>query len=151
MPIKSSFADSALSLEQQLGQKLMLDLRYFCHQGSSERCRTALTELPDTLAKAISRYDIGGVILFSENTQSIEQIISLNQQLQQAASQSKSGLPLFISIDQEGGRVARLPRDVATSFTGNMSIGAPIQSMALISQLKPRMFLPRSSQHWGLM
>ncbi|ODS14883.1 glycoside hydrolase family 3 protein [Pseudoalteromonas tetraodonis] len=124
MPIKSSFADSALSLEQQLGQKLMLDLRYFCHQGSSERCRTALTELPDTLAKAISRYDIGGVILFSENTQSIEQIISLNQQLQQAASQSKSGLPLFISIDQEGGRVARLPRDVATSFTGNMSIGA---------------------------
>ncbi|WP_368485685.1 glycoside hydrolase family 3 N-terminal domain-containing protein [Pseudoalteromonas sp. SD03] len=124
MPIKTSFADSALSLEQQLGQKLMLDLRYFCHQGSSKRCRTALTELPDTLAKAISRYDIGGVILFSENTQSIEQIISLNQQLQQAASHSKSGLPLFISIDQEGGRVARLPRDVATSFTGNMSIGA---------------------------
>lgn len=124
MPLKSSFADPALSLKQQLGQKLMLDLRYFCHQGSSERCRTALTELPDELAKAISRYDIGGVILFSENTQSIEQIINLNQQLQQAASQSKSGLPLFISIDQEGGRVARLPRDVATSFTGNMSIGA---------------------------
>lgn len=124
MPIKSSFADSALSLKQQLGQKLMLDLRYFCDQGSSKRCRTPLTKLPDTLAKAISRYDIGGVILFSENTQSIEQIISLNQQLQQAASASKSGLPLFISIDQEGGRVARLPRDVATSFTGNMSIGA---------------------------
>ena len=124
MPIKSSFADSSLSLKQQLGQKLMLDLRYFCHQGSSQRCRTPLTELPDELAKAISRYDIGGVILFSENIQNIEQIISLNQQLQQAASASKSGLPLFISIDQEGGRVARLPRDVATSFTGNMSIGA---------------------------
>ena len=124
MPIKSSFADSALSLKQQLGQKLMLDLRYFCQQGSSQRCRTPLTELPDELAKAISRYDIGGVILFSENTQNIEQIINLNQQLQQAASKSKSGLPLFISIDQEGGRVARLPRDVATSFTGNMSIGA---------------------------
>ena len=67
MPIKSSFADSALSLKQQLGQKLMLDLRYFCDQGSSKRCRTPLTKLPDTLAKAISRYDIGGVILFSEN------------------------------------------------------------------------------------
>ncbi|WP_282131352.1 glycoside hydrolase family 3 protein [Pseudoalteromonas aliena] len=124
MPLQSSFAKPVLSLEQQLGQKLMLDLRYFCEQGNSKQCRTPLTQLPNELAQAITKHNIGGVILFSENTQSVEQIITLNNQLQAAASQSSSKLPLFISIDQEGGRVARLPRDVATSFTGNMSIGA---------------------------
>ena len=124
MPLQSSLANSALSVEQQLGQKLILDLRYFCQQGSSKQCRTPVTSLPDELAAAITKHNIGGVILFSENTQSIEQTISLNSQLQAAASKSSSQLPLFISIDQEGGRVARLPRDVATSFTGNMSIGA---------------------------
>ncbi|WP_377110559.1 glycoside hydrolase family 3 protein [Pseudoalteromonas sp. R86517] len=124
MPLQSSFAKPTLSLEQQLGQKLILDLRYFCQQGSSKQCRTQVTTLPDELAAAIAKHNIGGVILFSENTQSIEQTITLNSQLQTAASKSSSKLPLFISIDQEGGRVARLPRDVATSFTGNMSIGA---------------------------
>ncbi|KPZ58237.1 Beta-hexosaminidase A precursor [Pseudoalteromonas sp. P1-25] len=124
MPLQSSFAKPTLSLEQQLGQKLILDLRYFCQQGSSKQCRTPVTSLPDELAAAITKHNIGGVILFSENTQSIEQTINLNSQLQNAASKSSSKLPLFISIDQEGGRVARLPRDVATSFTGNMSIGA---------------------------
>ena len=127
MPLQSSIAQPALTLEQQLGQKLLLDFRYFCHQGASKQCRTPMTQLPDELANAISKYNIGGVILFSENTQSIEQIITLNQQLQHAASKSSSALPLFISVDQEGGRVARLPRDVATSFTGNMSIGATFE------------------------
>ncbi|MDO6634874.1 glycoside hydrolase family 3 N-terminal domain-containing protein [Pseudoalteromonas carrageenovora] len=124
MPLQSSFAKSALSLEQQLGQKLILDFRYYCEQGSSKQCRTPMTSLPSELANVITEHNIGGVILFSENTQSIEQTITLNTQLQTAASKSSSKLPLFISIDQEGGRVARLPRDVATSFTGNMSIGA---------------------------
>ncbi len=127
MPLQSSIAQPALTLEQQLGQKLLLDFRYFCHQGASKQCRTPMTQLPNELANAISKYNIGGVILFSENTQSIEQIITLNQQLQHAASKSSSALPLFISVDQEGGRVARLPRDVATSFTGNMSIGATFE------------------------
>ncbi|WP_089349824.1 glycoside hydrolase family 3 protein [Pseudoalteromonas espejiana] len=124
MPLQSSFAKPTLSLEQQIGQKLILDLRYFCQQGTAKQCRTPVTSLPDELAAAITKHNIGGVILFSENTQSIEQTINLNSQLQQAASKSSSKLPLFISIDQEGGRVARLPRDIATSFTGNMSIGA---------------------------
>ena len=124
MPLQSSFAKSTLSLEQQLGQKLILDFRYYCEQGASKQCRTPMTSLPSELANIVTKYNIGGVILFSENTQSIEQTITLNSQLQTAASKSSSKLPLFISIDQEGGRVARLPRDVATSFTGNMSIGA---------------------------
>ena len=124
MPSIKAVAKPALSLEEKLGQKLMLDFRYFCEQGTGKHCRTPMTKLPESLARVISDYNIGGVILFSENTQSIEQTITLSHQLQVAASKSLSKLPLFISIDQEGGRVARLPRDIATSFTGNMSIGA---------------------------
>ncbi|MCF6434512.1 glycoside hydrolase family 3 protein [Pseudoalteromonas sp. MMG022] len=113
-----------LPLEVQLGQKLMLDFRYFCQQGQSETCRTPMTTLPPELADILSKYHIGGVILFSENTQDIAQIVNLNNQLQSAAQNAKHPQPLFIAIDQEGGRVARINRAQATSFTGNMSIGA---------------------------
>ncbi|WP_404343380.1 glycoside hydrolase family 3 N-terminal domain-containing protein [Pseudoalteromonas mariniglutinosa] len=128
MPLQSSFAGSALTLKQQLGQKLMLDLRYYCPQGDGEQtCRTPVTSLPNDLADLITKHNIGGVILFAENIANIAQVITLNDDLQHAAAKSTSGLPLFISIDQEGGRVARIPRDIATSFTGNMSIGASYQ------------------------
>ncbi|WP_232056593.1 glycoside hydrolase family 3 protein [Pseudoalteromonas sp. A25] len=113
-----------LPIEVQLGQKLMLDFRYFCSHGQSKTCRTPMTHLPKQLAKVISDHHIGGVILFSENTHDAEQIVNLTNQLQAAAQQSKYPQPLFIAIDQEGGRVARINREQATSFTGNMSIGA---------------------------
>ncbi|WP_212682452.1 glycoside hydrolase family 3 protein [Arsukibacterium tuosuense] len=113
------------SIRQMLGQKLMLDLRYYCQDATpAGKCRTPLTSLPPELAQLISQYDIGGVILFAENLQDSQQIITLNRQLQQAATRSDLKQPLFISIDQEGGRVARLPRQLATSFSGNMAIGA---------------------------
>lgn len=124
LPMKATVAATNLTLEQQLGQKLMLDFRYYCEQDSEEKCRKPVTSLPDDLAQIIAKHNIGGVILFAENIDSIPQIVKLNSAMQNAAAKSSTGLPLFISIDQEGGRVARIPRDVATSFTGNMSIGA---------------------------
>ncbi len=118
-------ASPASSLSHQIGQKLMLDLRYYCENESlNTPCRTPLRALPGELADAIARYQIGGVILFTENLDNSAQIVRLTRELQKAAAGAEHPTPLFISIDQEGGRVARLPRDSATSFTGNMSIGA---------------------------
>lgn len=122
-----TLSNKPLSLSQMFGQKLMLDFRYYCEQqdvSSSRQCRTPLTTLPDEIAELITALNIGGVIMFSENLETIPQIVTLNDRLQQAGMKSASGLPLFIAIDQEGGRVARLPRSVATSFSGNMAIGA---------------------------
>ncbi|TLU67416.1 glycoside hydrolase family 3 protein [Thalassotalea litorea] len=108
----------------------MLDLRYYCQpeqliQYRNEQvCRTPMTELPEELAAMIQDSNVGGIILFAENLQSVEQVVKLNHDMQRAAVDSYSGLELFISIDQEGGRVARMPRDLATSFSGNMAIGA---------------------------
>lgn len=121
---KSSVVMADVKLEQMIAQKLMLDIRYYCTEATPDKCRTPLTVLPPELAQLISDYDVGGVILFSENLQDIPQIVELTQTLQQAAQRSALKQPLFIGIDQEGGRVARLPRHQATSFSGNMAIGA---------------------------
>lgn len=57
------------------------------------------------LASFIREYKPGGVILFARNLESIEQIVELTNQLQACSPHS----PLLIAIDQEGGRVSRLP------------------------------------------
>jgi beta-N-acetylhexosaminidase len=64
------------------------------------------TVAPD-LASFIKEYKPGGVILFSRNLESVEQIVDLTNDLQRCSPHS----PLLISIDQEGGRVSRLPKD----------------------------------------
>lgn len=76
------------------------------------------------LAKMIRKNHLGGVILYSVsgNIQNASQVASLVEQIQQC-SLSSGGLPLFIAIDQEGGRVARLTEGV-TLFPGNMALGA---------------------------
>ncbi|MGP0566116.1 MULTISPECIES: beta-N-acetylhexosaminidase [unclassified Nitrospina] len=51
---------------------------------------------------------IGGLILFDRNYENPQQLHALTRDLQQVAAASSTGLPLFVSVDQEGGRVARL-------------------------------------------
>ncbi|WP_077402192.1 glycoside hydrolase family 3 N-terminal domain-containing protein [Microbulbifer agarilyticus] len=125
-------AGPSLDLRQKIAQKLMLDIRYFCPdmqrpeegQGGAAHCAQPVTSLPSELATLISESDLGGIILFADNLESSAQMVKLNRALQASAAQSRSGLPLLIGIDQEGGRVNRLPRDEAAAFAGNMAIGA---------------------------
>ncbi len=65
------------------------------------------TTVSDDLAAFINEYKPGGVILFSRNLESVEQIVELTNDLQRCSSHS----PLLIAIDQEGGRVSRLPKE----------------------------------------
>ncbi|WP_019027334.1 glycoside hydrolase family 3 protein [Colwellia piezophila] len=121
---------SALSeFEQQIAQRMSLDIRYFCADvngkpsvPSSKHCRQALTELPEEISQLISNTSIGGIVLFSENVQEIAQVVKLTHDIQQAAVNSGQGKPIIISMDQEGGRVARFAK--MTGFAGNMAIGA---------------------------
>jgi beta-N-acetylhexosaminidase len=64
------------------------------------------TSVTPDLAAFLKDYKPCGVILFSRNLESIEQIVELTNDLQQCSPKS----PLLISIDQEGGRVSRLPK-----------------------------------------
>ena len=55
--------------------------------------------------KSLAReFSLGGVVLFSRNIDAPEQVAELSIDLQELASE----LPLWVSVDQEGGRVARL-------------------------------------------
>jgi len=70
---------------------------------------TGTTPSPEILE--LIRRGVGGVILFSRNVESAAQVAELSGALKRAAG----GRPLLVSIDQEGGRVARLKR--AQGFT----------------------------------
>jgi beta-N-acetylhexosaminidase len=55
--------------------------------------------------RSLSReFSLGGLILFSRNIEAAEQVAELAVDVQSLSSE----LPLWISVDQEGGRVARL-------------------------------------------
>lgn len=65
------------------------------------------TTVSAELASFIKECQPGGVILFARNLESTEQIVDLTNNLQRCSPHS----PLLISIDQEGGRVSRLPKE----------------------------------------
>lgn len=69
----------------------------------------------------IQRVHPGGVILFSRNVENPVQLSRLCRDLQEAALETH-GTPLFLAVDQEGGRVARLKAPF-TEFPGNEAIG----------------------------
>ena len=66
------------------------------------------TELTSEESDFIIQNNIGGVILFSRNCESPEQIHKLCNDIQGLRHKMPSKHPLFIGIDMEGGRVQRL-------------------------------------------
>ena len=62
------------------------------------------TSMSADLADFMKEYRPGGLIVFKRNLESIEQIVALTNDLQQ-----HSESPVLLAIDQEGGRVSRLP------------------------------------------
>lgn len=56
----------------------------------------------------IENLKVGGFILFSRNIVDINQSLNLLNDLKE--SNSNNDLPLFLSIDEEGGKVSRLPK-----------------------------------------
>lgn len=101
---------SDMTLEQKIGQIMIIGF-----DGVA---------VDDGLRQMIRDYHIGGVILFARNVQSPQQVAELTNELQKIAIDS--GSPgLFIAIDQEGGRVARLTENTGfTEIPGAMAIGA---------------------------
>jgi len=82
---------------------------------------TALDKKTETL---IRDYNIGGIILFSRNINDPMQLAKLCSDIKAAAMKYHSN-HIFIAVDQEGGRVARL-KEPFSLFTGNESIGRDV-------------------------
>ena len=79
------------------------------------------TQLDKDTEALIRDYCLGGVILFSRNIENPVQLATLINDLIDAAMKYH-GKALFLAIDQEGGRVARL-KEPFTLFPGNTVIG----------------------------
>ena len=61
---------------------------------------------PDDLRRLVAEFDLGGVIYFARNIVEPEQVAELSREVAGLARE----WPFWISVDQEGGRVARLRR-----------------------------------------
>ena len=120
-----------LSLKQQICELLMPDIRYF--GTSSSGTLQGITKLPAKIAKLFESYPVGGVILFRENLQDLEEITQLTHDLQQNTQFGR-----LIGVDQEGGVVTRI--NGATEMPGNMALGAlnkpeiTMQSASIIAE-----------------
>lgn len=79
-------------------------------------------EITADLHRLVAEYKIGNIILFSHNVGGVDQLSRLCGELQ-AMIVKETGRPALISIDQEGGRVTRLPNE-ATNVPGAMAIAA---------------------------
>jgi beta-N-acetylhexosaminidase len=60
--------------------------------------------IPPELKALAREFDLGGIILFARNVESPEQVADIAREARALARD----LPLWVSVDQEGGRVARL-------------------------------------------
>lgn len=84
-----------LTIEEKIGQMIMV--------GIDSNVITERTK------KLILKYKIGGVILYRKNFKSYKDMLNLINELKALNKLNK--VPLFISIDQEGGRVNRMPKE----------------------------------------
>ena len=66
-----------------------------------------VTQAGDATYKALQEYPVGGLIYFPQNLQNPDQLKTMTAKTQELAS-GLNQLPLFLSIDEEGGKVARL-------------------------------------------
>src|SRR5215207_4693304 len=74
------------------------------HAGQLAIAGFAGHSIPPDLKALAREFDLGGVIFFARNIDSPEQVADLSREAQELAAD----LPLWVSVDQEGGRVARL-------------------------------------------
>lgn len=85
-----------LTLREKIGQMFMVGMPG--------------TEIDDITKTLITKYKIGGVILYRKNILSLEHFVYLLNSLRELNKGNK--VPLIIGIDQEGGRVNRMPSKI---------------------------------------
>lgn len=82
-----------MTIEEKIGQLMIIGIN-------------GLT-IDDHTKEMIEKYHIGGFILFKYNISDENQALELLNSLKK--TNSANSIPLFLSIDEEGGRVSRLP------------------------------------------
>src|SRR3989344_2252548 len=122
----------SLSWEESLGQLFLIGF-----EG---------TEVTPGLVSLMEEINPGGVLLLSRNIETKAQVARLVEDLQ-ALSSEKTGLPLFVAVDQEGGIISRVPfvertpqssiRDVEHAFQVGQERAKDLKELGVNMNLAP--------------
>jgi beta-N-acetylhexosaminidase len=96
-----------MTLEEKVGQMVLVGMEDY--------------SINDDAKRMIEDRHVGGFILFKRNIRDASQLTALLNSLKEANSVNK--IPLFLSVDEEGGRVTRMPDELEKLPTPG-SIGA---------------------------
>ncbi|MER2171884.1 MAG: beta-N-acetylhexosaminidase [Psychrobacillus psychrodurans] len=102
---EKDFSLSDLSLEEKVGQMIFAGIKG--------------TDITNETKKIISTHQVGGIILFKDNLKNANQSVSLLNAIKQENTNNK--VPLFLGVDEEGGRISRLPE--LTKLPTNEELG----------------------------
>lgn len=91
-----------MSLREKVGQLFIVRPEALAENSNAETA-PATDRVDDAVISRIEEYPVGGIALFSRNITSAEQLPMFISDLQ-----NSSKYPLFIAVDEEGGRVARI-------------------------------------------
>ena len=110
-----------MTLEQKIGQLFIVS--------TDSLDFNAETKMTDAMKANIEKYQPGGVIFFSFNLTNTNKVANNRKRLQRfiRKMQKNSTVPLFISVDEEGGTVARIANSGGmgtTKFPSMSEIGA---------------------------
>ncbi len=96
---------SKMDLEEKIGQMIFAGV--------------SGTTMDTGAQKLINQLHVGGIIFYKNNFENPTQTVELVNQIK---AENSSNIPLFLGVDQEGGRVIRLP-GALTNFPPNKQIG----------------------------
>ena len=104
-----------MTLEEKVCQLFMVTPEALTGVGTVTQAGTATQE-------AVNAYPVGGVIYFSQNLQDPDQTRTMLENTQRYAME-RTGIPIFLSVDEEGGQVARVGSNptFGVEKIGNMS------------------------------
>lgn len=99
-----------MTLREKVGQLFIvvpesLDFSLSQHDIDYERTESS-TVFTETMHRNLERYPVGGIILFGKNIETPDQTGRLIGDFMKS-----SRIPLFVAVDEEGGRVARIARN----------------------------------------
>lgn len=124
-----------MTLEEKVGQMFIMGFEGYT--------------MDENITRLLTEKHLGGVILFSQNIDTIKQTRTLISNLE-AANNSKA--KLFMSLDEEGGTVSRIPKemgafeaawqvgavnDLAYAFNHGSAIGEAVKSLGFNMDFAP--------------
>lgn len=112
-----------LSIEEKVGQLFMVGLE---------------EKTNEDIANLIQENKIGGVVLYRKNYHTYKEMLAYVNNIKEL--NSKNSIPIFISIDQEGGRVNRMPQEIlnlksATKLANTKNVEIVKESGKIIGEM----------------